>query len=405
MGFTLINHAAAGCISGDAVAGPTSAIDTTGADSIVIAIAIFGNFGGTFDIPTDNKGNVYTRIPTIGGSSRLFYCVGPTVGTGHTFTWNNNGAGNFPSIYISAWSGMLQTSPVDQTNGNLTSATPGSITPSQANCLVITGFRNNGSSGTTPTVSTGFTVTDAIAFLASGDNEGGGMAYQIQTTTATANPTWSPASTPSSVIASFFGAATNVTTTQTITGKGRIQVTTTQTLSGKARMQITSTQTISGKAHMTGITPQTITGKANLKATTVQTVTGKGRVQKTTTQTIPGKGRIALISTQTLTGKANMVGVTNQLLAGKGRIALLTNRTITGVANLSEMTSQTLSGIARMAVTTLQTITGKARIFIASKTDADRTFHVLADGRVYVQWSESNVFYALTDERYYKVLE
>lgn len=200
--FALIAHAAAGCVSGDIIAGPTGAIDTTGAKHIVIFASFFGDKGA--QLPSDSKGNTYTPLTPLDGtganSACIFVCLNtPTVGAGHTFTWNT-GASVFPSIYAAAFSGPTGVS-VDQ-QSNAQAMQPGSITPTVNGALVIAGF-GTGGAGVTPTVDVSFTLTDALAFLASGDNDGGGLAYQIQTTAAPANPTWATNPNPRSVIASF----------------------------------------------------------------------------------------------------------------------------------------------------------------------------------------------------------
>lgn len=203
MAFALIAHAAAGCTGGDIIAGPTSGVDTTGANLLIIVASIFGNFDA--QLPTDNKGNTYVALTPLDGTGAnsvcIFICQSPTVGTGHTATWNTGGS-VFPSIYFAAFSGAGSGTIVDQ-QSNAQAVQPGSITPSEDNELIITGFCTNGG-GVTPSITAGgFTVSDAIAFLASGDNEGGGLAYLIQTTAGAANPTWATNPSPRSVIASF----------------------------------------------------------------------------------------------------------------------------------------------------------------------------------------------------------
>lgn len=208
MAYSLLVHAGAGCVSGDQVA-TTSAIDTTGADFIAIVVSIFGDINAS--LPTDSKSNTWVAAEILDGtganSCAIFYCQNPTVGTGHTFTWNHGSS--FPSIYVAAFSGVGTGSIVDQVN-KAQATQPGSITPVQNNELIITGFSTNGG-GVTPTVSSPFTVTDAIAFLASGDNEGGGLAYQIQTSATAENPTWVSNPSPRSVIASFFTTVGDIT--------------------------------------------------------------------------------------------------------------------------------------------------------------------------------------------------
>lgn len=180
----------------------TAAINTTGANLIVIAMV-----GGNDITASDNKGNTYTELTLQnqgGDKVRLWYCFNPTVGSGHTFhqTWS------YECIFAAAFSGVAS-SPFDQENGagsaSATSLQPGGITPSEDNCLVITGLMA-GLTNTLHTVNGGFTITNSINGV-NGVNYGGAMAYLIQTTAAAANPTHSWASSvPAALrIASFKG--------------------------------------------------------------------------------------------------------------------------------------------------------------------------------------------------------
>ncbi len=180
----------------------TSAVNTTGANLIVILIA-----GGSDITPSDNKGNTYTGL-TIhsqgGDDSRLWYCYNPTVGTGHTFhqQWS------YECIFAAAFSGVAA-SPFDQENGSntagATSLQPGSITPSEDNCLIVTGLMA-GNSNSNHAVNDGFTITNSINGV-NGVNYGGAMAYLIQTTATAANPThsWTSSVVAALSIASFKG--------------------------------------------------------------------------------------------------------------------------------------------------------------------------------------------------------
>ena len=180
----------------------TTGVDTTGANLIVIFIA-----GGSDITPTDNKSNTYTGL-TIhsqgGDDSRLWYCYNPTVGTDHTFKqiWS------YECLFAAAFSGVAA-SPFDQENGSntagATSLQPGSITPSEDNCLVVTGLMA-GSTNSSHSVNDGFTITDSINGV-NGVNYGGAMAYLIQTTAAAANPThsWTSSVVAALSIASFKG--------------------------------------------------------------------------------------------------------------------------------------------------------------------------------------------------------
>lgn len=77
----------------------TLAIDTTGCNLIVV------NTGG-FDVPinlTDNKSNTWTLVTdlTSGGRNRMYYCLSPNVGTGHTFKVEQpSGSGYYGNLHV-----------------------------------------------------------------------------------------------------------------------------------------------------------------------------------------------------------------------------------------------------------------------------------------------------------------
>lgn len=188
MAFSLISHAGS-------ATGVTSGIDTTGANLIIINDSFFGGSS----TPTDSKGNIWTGLTGqgVGGRAvRLYYCYNPTVGSGHTFT----STAAFSSIQVQAWSGSAA-SPFDQENGGVGVLQPGSITPTEDNELLVVGLSH--SDGTvTQSINGGFTIPPGNDIANSG-NDGGAMAYLVQTSAAAANPAWSPGTNARTVIASF----------------------------------------------------------------------------------------------------------------------------------------------------------------------------------------------------------
>lgn len=184
--YSLIaNVASGGPVNGTT----TAAIDTSGANLIVASVNWFN--GITIDgIISDSKSNSWTPLTlrTSGSQSgRQHFVSSPSVGSGHTFSFT--GTTIAPALCVSAWSGAAA-SPFDQESGSAgvaSSQQPGSITPSENNCLLTTDHGTQTS--TNSTVDGGFTRTDMIAF-SSGVNESGAQAYLIQATAAAANPTW-----------------------------------------------------------------------------------------------------------------------------------------------------------------------------------------------------------------------
>lgn len=196
--YQLITH------TGSNTATTTDAIDTTGANLIVIGVGIDS---GTIAAPTDNKGNTYTLFGTgtvVGGDNevRLYYAFEPTVGTGHTFTQ----AGDYGVICVSAWAGAVS-SPADQTAGSTqasgTTLAAGSVTPTENNELAIAMYLV-GNSNSAHTIDDDFVISNAFNGT-DGARYGGAMGYYIQGSAAALTPTltWSGTAEAASRIGTF----------------------------------------------------------------------------------------------------------------------------------------------------------------------------------------------------------
>lgn len=195
MAYSLVTHA--GAISSNGSDATTGSLNTTGANLIVV---VAGWFGGTVGSVTDSKSNTYTALFDNSAGSRgvqLYYCYAPTVGSGHTVTL----AAGFPAVDVLVFSGAAA-SPFDQESHDVVSQ-PGSITPSEDNCVLVLGCVDSDTG--TRTVDQSFTVGDQ------NDNAGNSVgtlsAYLIQTTAGAKNPTVSPGSGARTVMASFKASA------------------------------------------------------------------------------------------------------------------------------------------------------------------------------------------------------
>lgn len=173
---------------GDVTTVTSDAIDTSGATFIAIAIAHYSSPHGTL---SDSKGNSWNARTTYGSGSYFItehWCRPTTVGSGHTFTVASAG-GTYPAIAIMAFSGGDAT-PYDTENGvasgSFTTLQPGSITPSQNNCLVVSAI--SWSAATTCSINGGFSTPQFVKNVSGG--QWVGQSYLIQTTAAAANPTW-----------------------------------------------------------------------------------------------------------------------------------------------------------------------------------------------------------------------
>ncbi len=172
----------------------TSAIDTTGATFLIVAMASY-TVGANPTI-SDSKSNSWTALTnrTQGISRmRLFYSFPSSVGSGHTFTESDS---NYTGIAVAAFSGIT-TYDTENGAGSASGATPqtGSITPASAG-VVIAALSLPGTESVSA-IDNGFTISDSIA---ANVDFGLGLAYKIGHTGAV-NPTFTKSSTGESALA------------------------------------------------------------------------------------------------------------------------------------------------------------------------------------------------------------
>jgi len=166
----------------------TTGVDTSGANLIVLLVSSY-HAGGAVTV-SDSKSNTWTaltqRNSTTDIRARLYYCASPTVGASHTFT--ASGSGIYPSLGAIAFSGAAA-SPFDLESGGAaesgTTSQPGSITPGENNCVLVSGVGNG---GTGMSINSGFTASSVD--FSFGAHNGGGIAYKIQTTATTEDADW-----------------------------------------------------------------------------------------------------------------------------------------------------------------------------------------------------------------------
>ncbi len=222
MSYSLISHTMKSNDGIDFTQVTTDPIDTNGANLIVLTASYY-SLGGQSGI-FDNQGNTYIQITTTtgagGSGNSLYYCFNPNTNASHTF--GANGATNYPSIGVQAWSGSVS-SPLDQNNnggsGNSTTVSPGNVTPTEDNELIVTGLTVNLNS--VSSIDSGFTISDSIN--ASTGVFSTGMAYLVQTSASSENPTWTYSSTADqgvATIATFKGTGIMPATTNAFFAKG-----------------------------------------------------------------------------------------------------------------------------------------------------------------------------------------
>lgn len=168
----------------------TSGVDTTG--SSFIAVSVAGFFNATWTV-SDNYGNTFTALTRRqdGGNFeavQIFYCINPTVGTGHTFTATNVGFGEVGVAYFSGMSASAFLSEDGGANGSSSSTvTPTTgVTPSTANsvCIFSIGGLDNFYTNTL-SVDSGYT----LAILPLGHNIAVAVAYKVLTSSSLQKPT------------------------------------------------------------------------------------------------------------------------------------------------------------------------------------------------------------------------
>lgn len=187
MSYSFVNSTSKAASNGTADL-TTDNIDTTGANFLAFIVAHYQNpvtsvvdsFSNTWHART-----VYTN-----GNLRIviYYAENATCGANHNVTVSGGGSLNYyPAVVFMAFSGGPTSGAYDVENGGSGSSplNTGSVTPSQANSLVIAAF--DADTGSAISIDSGFTATTVNS---GGSNEACGGAYLIQTSASAVNPAW-----------------------------------------------------------------------------------------------------------------------------------------------------------------------------------------------------------------------
>lgn len=201
--IALVVSQTAGSSSGTAIT--SAAIDTTGANFLIVQISYLTSVGMTL---ADSKMNSWTGLMAQGmgaSSSGVFaYVASPSVGTGHTFTASCVGGSNcYPSLIIWAFSGVQATTPFDVQNGlnanNSTSAVQaGSAVTTTAADVCVAGITSGIAGGSSSNQVVGGGAGDSamnatqIYQTNGGLNFGEGSVYALEATATSVNPQWTP---------------------------------------------------------------------------------------------------------------------------------------------------------------------------------------------------------------------
>lgn len=189
MGWTLVAHTIKQVASG----GATDAIDTTGANLIVVTISNSASGSPVTANFSDSASNTWSTLTgrgTGGQRVRGFYCLNPTTSATHTFNYTE--ASSASTVTVQAWSGAATSSPLDVQSaggtGSGTSLSAGTATATADGYLYITGIVWV-STIVSPSIDNSFTISDSAPTV--GTSVAGGMGYKVQTTAASLTPTWS----------------------------------------------------------------------------------------------------------------------------------------------------------------------------------------------------------------------
>jgi hypothetical protein len=181
-------------VQAQAVSNPSSpSLDTTGAN---LLIAITHDYeptaAGTL---TDSKGNTWTPLTayTRAGATRqrIYYVTNsPTVGSGHTITYTVTNI--YGVVTFLAFSGAHATAPFDTENGGGFSNTTfqaGSVTPAVDGSLILAALTY--AQTRTVSINLGFSTPVQTDYNGGTAARGGAVAYLVQGTAASVDPTWS----------------------------------------------------------------------------------------------------------------------------------------------------------------------------------------------------------------------
>lgn len=190
-------------VAGANPGGTSAAVNTTGADLLVISSSQY--YGSGLVAPTDNKGNTWIKAVEAQGTTEtytaIYYAKNPIVGAGHTFT----GGAGYQTMQVAWFSGVDTTSPLDRFVATANSLSSGAIAvPTSNRQLVIATLSSNAAS--TYTVST--SPASSMSILGQGPYigggaEGGALAYYIQTTATAINSTWVSTGETCAALATF----------------------------------------------------------------------------------------------------------------------------------------------------------------------------------------------------------
>jgi len=199
-----ITHVASGIARGNS-GGATLTLDSTGANLIVVTAHYYGGDGANPTNITDSRGNTWTALTRrahTNSAVRQFYCLSPSVGTSHLFTWVG-GSNTFNTLSVQCFAGVSAYSSETGATGSGTSLSTGSITPPSDGAVLIAGVTFDASSTESSSPYGGLQQSNFQTAVALG----GASAYLIQSTAASTSNTFSGSSVGRATALSCFVAS------------------------------------------------------------------------------------------------------------------------------------------------------------------------------------------------------
>lgn len=331
MAIALVAHTGAGSSAGSTVT--TSGIDTTGANFLVMAVAL--SLNSTGGAVSDSYGNTWAKLTNQANGStnvEIWYAKAATVGTGHTFTLTQTGA--LPSLCVAAFSGVNTSAPFDKETGS-TGNSPGSLTPANANSLCITACAVAVTGGD-PTTAGGTTaVLDTVGFT--GNHCALALAYLIQTTAAAFNPGWNSGSSGRATKAAAFIASTAQNLTGTIALDATPAVTAAAQEAAVGSVTLTGTPAVAMAAQLAAVGSNTLTSTPAVTPTSQAAM--RSPVTLTSTPAIAEIGNASVSGSVALSvapamASAGGTAVDADITLG-GTVALAVAPTLSAVGSLS----------------------------------------------------------------------
>jgi len=206
MAIALINSATAGGINGAV----TSGIITTGATLLVLVVTYYAAPTVSDSSSGTNTFTALTQYASGEAKVRLYYCVNPgytTAGATHTFTLSGSGTYSYVSAFAFSGTGAYDANANGNTGASGSSLTTGSITPSEAGCLLIAGVSTGAGTSGTYSIDNGFSAPIGNVWT-NNVHEGNGASYLVHTSGAM-NPafSWTGSGVCCAAIAAFKAAA------------------------------------------------------------------------------------------------------------------------------------------------------------------------------------------------------